>query len=242
VRAQRSVGEGGHGILVAMGYDLHLTRALFWPDRERFPIRAAEVTALVEREADLALDGPGEFDPTMFFVRVGPDDALQFWRGGLSAKTPQRPLIRRMVEIGHLLDAWVIGDDGEYYGWNGEVTAREPTREELPGPAYLLVGAASPRGYSWEAPILEQAWLELVSAQADFTVMPWVQARLPSGRTWIPCPRLAYWNGHPTGRPIPFFFDQDHIEATADPATLARLRELAPVLDARVLDEELKPA
>jgi hypothetical protein len=45
-------------------------------------------------------------------------------------------------------------------------------------PAYHLVGAASPRGYSWEAPIVEQVWLDLVSAQPDFTVMPWVEARL----------------------------------------------------------------
>ena len=72
--------------------------------------------------------------------------------------------------------------------------------------------------------------------------MPWVEARLPSGRTWIPCPQVAYWAGHPSGRPVPFLFDRDHIETTRDPATLARLRELAPLLDARVLDDDLEPA
>lgn len=225
-----------------MGYDLHITRACFWPDGERFPIRAEEVTALVEREADLALDSPDGVGLIEFFLRVDKEDWLWFRRGELTTKNPRRSLIRRMVEIGHLLDAWVVGDDGEFYGWNGDVTSRQPTQEEMRPPAYLLVGAASPRGYSWEAPIVEQAWLNLVAAQPDFTVMPWVKARLPSGRTWIPCPPVAYWTGHPSGRPVPFFFDGDHVETTRGNATLARLRELAPLLDARVLDDDLKPA
>ena len=64
------------------------------------------MTAVVEGEADLALntsDGDGLIE---FFVRVGDDDWLWFQRGELTTKDPRPPLIRRIVEIGHLLDAW----------------------------------------------------------------------------------------------------------------------------------------
>jgi hypothetical protein len=222
-----------------VGYDLHVTRSLFWPDRERFPIQADEVIALAERDADLVLETQSGL--IEFFIRVGPDEALWFGRGELCTKHPRPSLIRRMVEIGSHLDAWVVGDDGEIYGWNGDVTTRQPTHEELRPRSYLLIGAASLRGNSWEAPIGEQAWLDLISAEPDFTMMPWVEARLPSGRTWIQCPPVAYWTRHPSGRPMPFFFNRDHVEAARDPAILARLTELAPLLDARVLDDDFGP-
>jgi hypothetical protein len=226
-----------------VGYDLHITRALFWPEADRFPIRVDEMFALLEGEPDLAMLSPGDSRLRSFFISVGVDDWLQFHSGRLSTKHPRPSLIHRMVEIGSLLDAWVVGDDGEIYGWDGDVATRQPTREEMSPPAHHLIGAASPRGYSWESPIAQQAWLDLASTQPDFIVMPWVEALLPSGRRWIPCPRVAYWTGHPSGCPVPFFFaDDDHVEAANDPAILARLRELAPLLDARVVDDDLESA
>jgi hypothetical protein len=223
-----------------LGYDLHITRALFWPHAERYPIRADEVMALVEREADLVLDDQNAFDAAQFFVRVGAEDWLEFWRGRLSTKNPEDALVRRMVEIGRLLDAWVTGDDDEIYDWNGEVTVRQPSESELGKPAYQLVGAVdSPAGR--RVPIAEQAWLDAVSAQPDFTIMPQVEALLPSGLRWIPSPPVAHWTGHPSGRPVPFFFDEDHIEVEIDPATLEPLRRLASLLDADILNNHLNP-
>jgi hypothetical protein len=49
--------------------------------------------------------------------------------------------------------------------------------------------------------------------------------------------------GHPSGRPVPFFFDIDVIEVRhADGPTLRRMMALAASLAAKVLDDEDQPA
>lgn len=167
-----------------------------------------------------------------------PGDWLRFSGGKLSTKNPECPLIHRMIEIAAELDAWVLGDAPEVYEWNGdEVTARELKPADLPWPAYFLTRRGVPGGYHRDAPILEQEWTSLVASQPDFAVLTRVEARLPSGLSWIACPPVACWTGHPSGRPVPFFFDEDVVEVTGpDPATVERMLALAPLLAAKVVD------
>jgi hypothetical protein len=66
-----------------------------------------------------------------------------------------------------------------------------------------------------------------------------IEAELPSGLRWITCPPVTCWTGHPSGRPVPFFHDQDLIEVSdTDEPTERRMAELAAVLAARVADPD----
>jgi hypothetical protein len=51
-------------------------------------------------------------------------EAIAFWyaEGEVRTKTPDEPTVRRMFEIALDLSARVQGDDGEFYGPNGEPT------------------------------------------------------------------------------------------------------------------------
>jgi hypothetical protein len=222
-----------------MGYDLHITRALWWVQHARYPILAQEVLDLVRREADLTVsDGP-RARPDYFSIMVGDgDDWLIFSESQLYTKNPGNLLKRRMIEVGAALDAWVLGDDPELYEWNGhEVSARELDPADLPLNAYSLTRGCAVGGLNSDAPILKQEWMTLVASQPDFAVLTQVQAKLPSGLSWIGCPPVACWTGHPSGKPVPFFFDEDVIEVShADPATVKRMLALAPLLSAKVLD------
>jgi hypothetical protein len=82
-----------------------------------------------------------------------------------------------------------------------------------------------------------------VAAQPDFATMTRIETTLPSSVRWIPCPPVAGWTGHPSGRPMPFFLDRDVIEVRhADRPTVRRMATLAASLAAKVLDDEDQPA
>ncbi|HEY7225147.1 MAG TPA: hypothetical protein VH561_16360 [Micromonosporaceae bacterium] len=226
-----------------MGYDLHISRAPAWIQSRRYPILGEELIDLVRREPDLAFEMPGEPNPEHFLLTVGTDDWLHFWNGQLQTKHPGEALTRRMIELATTLDAWVYGDDGEIYQWDGTaVKARQPELAEMPFPSYHLTRHTVPGGFNAQAPIPEREWLDLVASLPDFTVMTRVRARLPSGLRWIACPPVACWTAHPSGEPVPFFHDRDLIEVSKpDEATLSRLCELAPPLGAAVLDGRENP-
>jgi hypothetical protein len=195
-------------MIVGMGYDLHITRAIFWPDSERYPILADEVGNLRD-EPDLTIPPGVPRDFCTITWQSGTSDGdgwLMFYAGQLKTKHPEPGLVCRMTELGTRLDAWVVGDDGEVYEWDGEqVISRQRGPEAFVwNPRFLTRGTYS-SGMNKHAPIQPDEWAKAVAAQPDFVTMTRIEATLPSGVRWITCPPVACWMGHPSGRPVPFF-------------------------------------
>jgi hypothetical protein len=233
-----------------VGYEVHISRAVFWPDSERFPILADEFIELVGRSSDLAFRGSdgeeasGPFMSDYFSVdwRSGGEETwwLLYSHGQIQTKHPPDPVIRQMLELAAELDAWVIGDDCDVYEWDGnEVRIRQPTLDEVardPGePIYITRGSAN-SGLNGANPISPEEWLVVAAEQPDFRVDTTIEARLPSGVKRIPCPPVACWTGHPSGRVVRCFHDRDLVEVRVDdPATVRRMTEIAGELGAAVL-------
>jgi hypothetical protein len=231
-----------------MGYDLHITRAFQSYESERFPIRGAEVDELVRDEPDLAIpaDAPRRPDFCYLLWTADPSERghyLLFQRGRLSIKNPEPAFQRRMIEWAARLDAWVIGDDAELYEWDGErVVGRQRGQQAFAGQRRFITRGTWLSGLNSHAPIRADEWAALVAAQPDFTTATSIEAVLPSGTRLIPCPAVACWNGHPSGRAIPFCFDEDVIEVRhADKLTQRRMVMLAAALAAKAVDDDDQP-
>jgi hypothetical protein len=227
-----------------MGYELHLTRAILSYESERFPILGPEVDALVAGEPDLVIPADAPRRPDFCYVvwpARGPvrEHYLLFQDGRLSVKHPEPEFVRRMVELAARLDAWVIGDDAEVYGWDGEqVVSWQRGVEAFAQRRRFLTRGTWLGGLNAGAPIRPDEWAALVAAQPDFTPMTTIEATLPSGIRPIACPPVPAWTGHPSGRPVPFHFDEDVIEVRdADEATERRMVELAAALHAKAVDD-----
>ncbi|GAA4934552.1 hypothetical protein [Actinoplanes utahensis] len=226
------IGDDG-----GMGCYLHITRAFRDHESERFPILDEEVTAAVDAAPDLFTPPDAPRHPGFRYVMWKDsvhEEYLLFQRGQLDTKHPSDAFIRRMIELAGHFDAWVIGDDAEVYEWDGaQIVAGDRDREEFHR-RQLVITRASMNG---DAPIRWNEWTALAAAQPDFSSMSSVEVRLPSGLRWIECPPVHCWTGHPSGRPVPFFHDEDLIEVTdADEATERRMTELAAALQARVVE------
>jgi hypothetical protein len=217
-----------------MGYEVHITRAIPGFYCERFPVTAAEVLDLVRQAPDLDVPTNPTASSEVFMVTVGEDDWLLFSRGELRTKHPGEPLIRRMLALAASLEAWVLGDDDHIYAeQDGRVVVRPAVLADLPYPTYVITRRDN---------IPASEWAGVVGTQSDFAWWDRVEARVPSGLKWIGCPPVACWTGHPSGKPIPFFYEEDEngIEVLQpDAATLARMRALAPLLTAVVAGEPL---
>jgi hypothetical protein len=59
--------------------------------------------------------------------------AFWFHDGAVSLKNPDNATIRKMVELAHKLNARVLGEENEEYGWDGEpLPDYGPDGEPLP--------------------------------------------------------------------------------------------------------------
>jgi hypothetical protein len=231
-----------------MGYDLHITRAFVSSESERFPILGSEVDELVRGEPDLMIppDAPRRVDFCFVCWTADASDRghyLLFQAGRLSIKNPEPGFQRRMIELAARLDAWVIGEHAEVYEWDGDrVVERQRGPEAFAGRRRFITRGTWLGGLNGHAPIRPDEWAALVAAQPDFTMMTSIEARLPSGVRPIPCPAVACWTGHPSGRPVPFFFDEDVIEVGhADKPTERRMAKLAAALAAKTVDDDDQP-
>ena len=223
--------------MLGVGYDLHITRAFMSFESDRYPILGAEVDELIRTEADLVVPPDAPRRPEFCYLTWHGDDWLLFDAGRLRTTHPRPALARRMTELAARLDAWLIGDDGEVYEWDGERVASWQRGVEAfaANPRHLTRGTAS-SGLNAHAPITREEWEQFVATQPDFAMMTRIEATLPSGVRPIPCPPVACWMGHPSGRPVPFFHDRDVIEVRdADEPTARRMATLAPQLGARAV-------
>ncbi|NUT02592.1 MAG: hypothetical protein HOV76_03885 [Hamadaea sp.] len=227
-----------------MGYDLHITRAFLSYDSERYPILGTEVDDLVRDEPGLTIPPDAPRRPDFCYLAwesPDPDDDGHLWfeAGRITTKNPRPEVIRRMTVLAARLDAWVIGDDGEVYGWDGNrvVDRQRDAHAFILNARYITRGTWF-GGMNGQAPIRLDEWEQLAAAQPDFVTMTRIEATLPSGVRWISCPPVVCWTGHPSGRPRPFFFDDDVIEVRqADEPTVRRMAELAMSLGAKVVDD-----
>lgn len=170
-------------------------------------LRAAHHPGAARPSPDLRLVQEPPAHPDHFTPAVGDDDWLLYDHGELRTKHPHVALIRRMSELAARWDAWVLGDDDIIYTLTGDrIDERPAALADLPYPRWHLGREA--------AGIPAAEWESVVAAQPDFTWSTRVRARTPSGRSWVECPPVACWTGHPDGHEVPFFLDKD--EETVD--------------------------
>ena len=100
-----------------MGWEVHMTRADYWPGSDRRPITADEWLAAVAADPELRIDpanGPH------FAVWSGPcsypDGGWFDWADGcVSTKHPDQAILGKLLQLAAALGAVVQGDDGEVY-------------------------------------------------------------------------------------------------------------------------------
>ena len=102
-----------------MGWEIHITRAEYWPLSEQNPIRQEEWLALIEADPELVIDPFYEGTFARWLAhKVG--RACEYpwfdWHEGrVFTKHPDNRTIAKMLEIASKLSAQVQGDDGERY-------------------------------------------------------------------------------------------------------------------------------
>ncbi|MER7280084.1 hypothetical protein ABT369_37160 [Dactylosporangium sp. NPDC000244] len=149
------------------------------------------------------------------------EDWLRYDDGRLCARDPGEARVRRMLDIAAELDAWLLGDGDTIFGVAGDrVVEREATHADLPFPRTFVAA---------EAAITAARWAEVVAAEPDLEWRTRIRAQVPSGATWIDCPAVACWTGHPSGEPVPFFHSEYEAAVEVwrpDSATLTRVEAL----------------
>lgn len=95
----------------AMGYDLHITRAMDWTDNTGQLIDESEWLELAAADQDLTADpanGP-------FAVRFRRSAWFDWFEGNVFTTDPDRATVQKMLLLAHQLSAIVQGDGGEIY-------------------------------------------------------------------------------------------------------------------------------
>ena len=116
-----------------MGYDVHITRAQNWWEKDAPPISEDEWKAIVASDSDLEITGFAEAQPPNGEVIRIESPHLTVWRGHssqspvyftysrnhISCKNPDDEILRKMLQIAVKLGSKVQGDEGEIYDESG---------------------------------------------------------------------------------------------------------------------------
>ncbi len=121
-----------------MGYDLHITRKAHWADEDGATITLLEWKAYIRTDPEMRLDGYAEAQTpagerirseneglSVWLAYSGHEQQgnmawFDYWNGTIVVKNPDEEIIRKMYAIAQKFDAKVQGDDGEYYGPDGQ--------------------------------------------------------------------------------------------------------------------------
>lgn len=116
--------------IIAMGYNLHITKAAEWSQSSANPISE------IEWKTAVAADGRLQMDTTARALNPKTHEIIQvsnplmaswvdpktnekhyfyYWRGEISVKNPSESAIKKMKELALRLGAHVLGDEGEPY-------------------------------------------------------------------------------------------------------------------------------
>ena len=102
-----------------MGYDLHITRRKQWTDAGD-DITASEWLNYVAGDAEMKLSSKdGRYWAAWSGSSALPQPWLDWEDGTIYTKNPDEALVRKMCMIARALSARVQGDDGEFYGDDG---------------------------------------------------------------------------------------------------------------------------
>lgn len=109
-----------------MGYSVYITRAHHWLERAEIPIPKAEWGTVVDADSTLSVKTTDYYDRISRELVVDRGHAVEwslsdrqecFWYdgGAIECKNPSIQCLAKMVELAELLEARVVGDDGETY-------------------------------------------------------------------------------------------------------------------------------
>lgn len=103
-------------MVLAVGYDLHITRKKLWSAEDGPVITEEEWLAYVATDPQLRLNPNSKGHTVTLDVQSGyPDSWLEWFEGDISTKNPDEPILAKMLQIATALKAKVQGDDGEIY-------------------------------------------------------------------------------------------------------------------------------
>jgi len=180
--------------MMVVMWQVHVTRATSWVHRHRYPILEQEVLDLVESASDLVRD-PLPDGSLRFRWEAEDHFGFTYWNDEISAMKPTEPMVRRMLAMAGVLDAWVEGEDPAHYFLDptGSLVQRQPPLQMIYENLEHLITRGS-------VALPAEEWQQIVDQEPDFRMSDDVEARLPSGRRRISSPRHAEWLGHPSGR------------------------------------------
>lgn len=105
-----------------MGYDLHITKADFWLENKDHEITADAWLKIIAEDPELHLaDDNGSFVALWSGPSKYSDSWLDWWKGNIYTKNPDKALVEKMIQIAQMIGARVQGDDGEFYEDTSEV-------------------------------------------------------------------------------------------------------------------------
>ncbi len=132
-----------------MGYDLHITHKKNWFDKGEDDIHLSEWLDIVQSDSEMRLDRFAEAtSPNGDTIFRYESEGLSVWttysghmkdsnmawfdfRGGhVIVKNPDVEIRQKMYKIAQCLHARVQGDDGEYYGPDGEIEEGTGTEQQ----------------------------------------------------------------------------------------------------------------
>lgn len=113
-----------------MGYDLYVTRAKSWLEREESPIPRSEWDKVVAADPELEVSAVDFYQRKVKrkTERIYPviwtkhRDRVPLWfiDGAIETKNPDEATVKKMVQIAKKLKARVIGEENEEYGPDGK--------------------------------------------------------------------------------------------------------------------------
>jgi hypothetical protein len=113
-----------------MGYDLHITRAIWHFRNDGHWITADEWLQYVDQDPELRLAGyNGEYFALWSGKSKYPDPWLDWFNGNIYSKNPDDAIVDKMVAIAKAFGAKVQGDDGEVYVGGGLKNYLPPPKE-----------------------------------------------------------------------------------------------------------------
>lgn len=105
-----------------MGYDLYITRSSHDDVGSEEAITLEEWQAYIDSDPDLTRPqvGTPNYHENLALLPRGPSDPegfpwLSWVNGSISAKYPQPPTLKKMIQIANHFGAQVVGDEGEIY-------------------------------------------------------------------------------------------------------------------------------
>lgn len=117
-----------------MGYDVHIVRTENWLDANEMPITKSDVEALITSDAELSWsttdyvdmsDDEDTFIARYFMICWNGNSCFWWYKNEVRCSMPEEEQIVKMVKMARLLNANVIGDDGEKYHIEQESSGKE---------------------------------------------------------------------------------------------------------------------